>query len=246
MKQKRGGALVRGAMFAAVIGLFGSVGCGLLKSGEGESTGEKKAFGAACTKADDCASADCTTYGNVCSKSCTYDKDCGDGMVCRAKDDGSALQCAKPIGSKVGASCKLATECDHGYCLKKADAPNDPGFCSATCQGPGECPDGYKLCQTISDESKIKVCVLGDDTIPIDQRPQFTAPRVTTTTPKTTTTTSATPTTSTTPSATTTPSSAPDAGAPKPDAGTGPVDAGAPASDAGARPKIKLNLPGSK
>jgi len=229
-------------MFSALLGLAG---CGLLKGGSEE---EKKGFGQECAKDTDCGSAECAAYGSICTKGCTYDRECGEGLVCRAKDTGTGMQCSKPAGSKVGATCRTATECDHGFCLKKANAPDDPGFCSSTCQGPGDCPDGYKLCDSISDSGSTKMCIIGDDKIPIGERPQFTAPRpvVGTTTPKPQTTTTAPPDAGVpTPTATNT-IPPPDAGAPKPDAGTtAPPDAGTTAptgADAGVRPRIKLDL----
>lgn len=240
---KIGAALVRGAMLAL---LFSGVGCGLLS----QKKDEKKGFGLECAKDTDCESSQCATYGSICTKACTYDRECGDGLVCRTKDTGSGLVCSKPAGSKVGASCTTATECDHGYCLKKADAPNDPGFCSRTCQGGEDCPDGFKICDTITDSGETKMCIVGDDKIPIGERPKLTAPKPVVVNTKTAPTT--------------------DAGAPPPvvDAGAPPVvdagttrpvidagtttrpviDAGlpAPAVDAGTRPRITIKFPVKK
>ena len=218
---KIGGALVLAATFAL---LQASVGCGLLSQ---EKEEQKKAFGVECAKDIDCESSSCAPYGSICTKGCTYDRDCGDTLVCRSKDSGTGLLCSKPAGSKVGASCMTATECDHGFCLKKAGAADQPGFCSRTCQSQGDCPDGYKLCDTIADNGDTKVCIIGDDKIPIGERPQFTAPKPLGTTPKAT------------PSA---------SGTARPDAGSPPpppiVDAGAPGPvDAGLRPVIDAGQP---
>lgn len=225
-------------MIALLLGL-GAMGCGLLKQEEPE----KKAFGVACTKDTDCASLQCAATGSICTKSCTYDRDCGDGLVCRAKDTGSGMECSKAQGSKVGASCTAATECDHGFCLKKADAPNDPGFCSATCQGPAECPEGYKICDTLTASDTTKMCILGDDRIPIGERPKFTAP---TTTVKTTTTATATATATATTTATTTATASATATATStatatPSA-TATTTATASATTSTGRPRIKLDL----
>ncbi|MDC3958424.1 hypothetical protein [Polyangium jinanense] len=228
---KVGGALRGGAMIALLLGL-GAAGCGLLKQEEPE----KKAFGVACTKDTDCASLQCAATGSICTKSCTYDRDCGDGLVCRAKDTGSGLECSKSVGAKIGASCATAGECDHGFCLKKADAPNEPGFCSATCQGPAECPDGYKICDTLTASDTTKMCILGDDRIPIGERPKFTAPTTTTvkTTPTATATATATSTASATPTATSTASATPTA--------TSTASATPTATASTGRPRIKLDL----
>ena len=231
-----GGALRGGAMIALFLGL-GAIGCGFLKQEEPE----KKAFGVACAKDTDCASLQCAATGSICTKSCTYDKDCGDGLVCRAKDTGSGLECSKAAGSKVGATCATAAECDHGFCLKKADAPSEPGFCSATCQGPGECPEGYKLCDTLTASDTTKMCILGDDRIPIGERPKFTAPTTTvkttaTATATTTSTASAVPTTTATASATATATSTASV------APTTTATASASATTSTGRPRIKLDL----
>ncbi|MDI1444253.1 hypothetical protein [Polyangium sp. 6x1] len=232
---KVGGALRGGAMIALLLGL-GAAGCGFLKQEEPE----KKAFGAACAKDTDCASLQCAATGSICTKSCTYDKDCGDGLVCRAKDTGSGLECSKAAGSKVGASCTNASECDHGFCLKKADAPSDPGFCSATCQGPGECPEGYKLCDTLTASDTTKMCILGDDRIPIGERPKFTAP--TTTTVKATTTATATATSTATTAPTTTATASATATSTASAAPTSTASTAPSATTSTGRPRIKLDL----
>ena len=153
-----------------------------------------------------------------------------------------------------GESCATATECDHGSCLKKAEAPNDPGFCSRTCQGVGDCPDGYKICDTISDSGETKMCIVGDDKIPIGERPKFTAPKavVTTSKPAPSGATSAhAPSDAGAPPVAPSSTAPRDAGAPPADASAPPADAGAPAptdagtraADAGGRPIITLPRP---
>jgi hypothetical protein len=231
-----GGALLGGWMLAA---LLGASGCGLLE-GKKEEAAAKKEIGQECAKDADCASGQCATVGGVCSKGCTYDRECGEGLVCRARDAGG-MQCSKPQGIKVGANCSNGSECDHGTCVKRADAPDAPGFCSRTCQGSEDCVDGFKLCATISDNDTTKMCLQGDDKIPIGERPKYTAPTGGTTAPKATTsgTTSTAPTN-------TTPPAVVDAGAPAADAGTGPKDAGTTTTtpDAGGRPQIQVDAGG--
>jgi len=221
---KMGGALLGGWMFAM---LLGSSGCGLLE-GKKEETAAKKPVGQECAKDADCESGSCATVGGVCSKSCVYDRECGDGLVCRAKETGG-MQCTKAVGAKVGSSCTKAAECDHGSCVRKAYAPDAPGFCSRTCQGSEDCADGYRICESISEGDATKLCLQGDDKIPIGERPKYAAPIVGT--PTTKGTASATP---------TTPAPVVDAGAPPADAGSPPKDAGPPAADAGGRPKIEI------
>jgi len=231
MVRRRGatvGAGLLGTMLAMLV--FGA-GCGLLKQEE-----ERKAFGNACAKDTDCESLQCATYGSICTKSCTYDSECGDGLVCRAKDVGSGRACSKISGSAVGSSCTKASECDHGACLKKADAPNDPGYCSRTCQSQTDCPDGHKLCEAASEGESTKMCVAGDDRIKIgDATGEGAAPTTGVAAVKATATATATAsaTTSATASAAPSATAAPvvDAGAPPPVVDAGPV-----------RPRIKLDL----
>jgi hypothetical protein len=196
-------------------------GCGLLKSQE-----EKKAFGEACQKDADCQGGACAAIGGFCTKDCRLDKDCGDGQVCRAKDTGTGSQCSKPSGSKVGAACKKHEECDHGFCLKKSGAGDqDDGFCSRTCETPGDCPSELQLCQTLGDFGTSKMCITGDPANPEAAASKITIPKPSTGTVKPATSGSATPAASS--SATSTPTAAssspptpiPDAGAPAPDAG---------------------------
>jgi hypothetical protein len=239
---KTGGAKVGGAMIMLLLGL-GAAGCGFLKQEEAE----KKAFGVACAKDTDCASLQCAATGSICTKSCTYDKDCGDGLVCRAKETGAGLECSKSVGSKIGASCTAASECDHGYCLKKADAPSEPGFCSSTCQGPAECPEGYKLCDTLTASETVKMCILGSDLIPIGERPKFTAPQATTVKAPTTATATATTTTTTAaPTTTTTTSAAPTTTTTTSAAPTATTSAAPSATVSTGRPRIKLDLSKTK
>lgn len=232
------GAVMFGSLLAVAIS---SVGCGL-----SEKKAEPKLFGQACAADADCESQQCAVHGRVCTKTCAHDKECGDALVCRGLDSGTGMQCGKPEGSKVGSACQTAAECDHGLCVKKADAAAEPGFCSRTCQGPGECPDGYKICDSLADGAN-KLCLLGDDRIPIGDRAQFVAPQQigTPTKPATAATASATSTASAAPSTTAAASAAPTTA--PPDAGPPPpADAGLNTRPSitldGGRPRIKLDL----
>jgi hypothetical protein len=229
-KSKTGAALFSGLMLLV---LGASSGCGMLKGNE-----EKKALGQACTQDADCASASCSTYGNVCSKSCAVDSECGESLVCRIKDGGGGSQCAKPIGARTGLTCAKASECDHGLCLKPQGASaTDGGYCSQTCAASTDCPTGFTNCAANPNDANAKACQNADDRIKIgDTAPTATpAPGVMIPRPTTAAPDAGTP----TPDAGT---STPDAGTPKPDAGTTPPpDAGTPTPDAGrTRPKIEL------
>ncbi len=206
MKAGRGAAA---AMLGVLALAIAGGGCGLLK--------KKKAFGEACAQAEDCESLECASVGSICSKTCTFDKECGDGLVCRAKDDGTGNVCSKSQGSAPNASCMLPSECDHGHCLKRVGQQDQPGICSMHCQTTDECPAGMKVCEAISDSEGVKFCLPGGDT---GTKPKFTAPKPKPTAKPTATATAtaaptatATATATATTSATATPTATPDAGA---------------------------------
>lgn len=166
-------------------------GCGFLKKTEGN-----KAFAETCSLDSDCASHDCVGQGNICSKPCTYNKDCGGGYVCRQKDDGSGDHCASAVGQTINGSCMDPSDCESGHCLKRVGQDASPGICSRFCLAPEDCPDGMKVCDTISDTGVLKMCLPGGAGVPVAQF--GTVPR------KTTTTTTTPKPTATVPPATTT------------------------------------------
>jgi hypothetical protein len=149
-----------------------SAGCDLLKSKS------KKPFGEECAADADCESLECATYGSICTKSCTYDKDCGGSFVCRAKDVGSGNQCSKPSGAAPNGSCNSSQDCQHGICLKKEGDTAAAGVCSKYCDAVGDCPGGMKVCEAVSGGS-IKMCLPFDETAPAAERPVFVAPKAT-------------------------------------------------------------------
>lgn len=250
-KGLEGEVLMRGQRAAKVgafllLGAWGAMlslgaGCDMMKSGS-----SKKAFNEACVKDTDCESGECATYGSICSKSCTYDKDCGGDLVCRVKDVGTGNQCSRPAGKAPGATatCVNASECQHAKCLKRAEDPAGAGVCSKYCEDAAECPAGMKLCATISDSGALKLCLPGDEKTAATASTTFTAPKPVTTVIKTD---AGAP----TDAGTTTPTDAgmmpapTDAGTTPKDAGTPtPTDAGTTPTDAGrTRPIIKLPTP---
>jgi hypothetical protein len=228
-----------GALFALFSASSG--GCDLLKS-----KSEKKAFNEACAQATDCESGECATYGSICTKSCTFDKDCGTGLVCRVKEVGSGNECSKPYGIAPGpsAACNAASECQHAQCLRKVGETTGAGICSKFCSDATDCPDGMKICESISDSGALKMCLPGDPTAPPAARPVFVAPK-----PKVVTDAGVDAATPPPDAAAPKPDAAappPDAAAPPPDAAAPPPDAAAPPPDAGGdggRPKIKIIFP---
>lgn len=207
---------------ALLFGIISTIGCGIL-----DKKSDLKAFGQTCTSGAECESLQCAERGKVCTKACAFDSECGDGLVCRTLDASTAMQCSKAEGSKVGASCQTPNECDHGSCLKSADAPSDPGYCSRTCQTSSDCPDGFKVCQSISDGGS-KMCLQGDGQGTASAQGKVVAAQTVGAQNVPTTATAAN---------TTTPAPA-DAGSPAPttttlDAGLPPLDAGLPTVDAG-------------
>jgi hypothetical protein len=155
-----------------VLVMASAAGCDLLKSKS------KKPFGEECATDADCESLECATYGSICTKSCTYDKDCGGSYVCRAKDVGSGNQCSKPSGAAPNGACNSSQECQHGICLKKEGQTEVAGVCSKYCEAVGDCPAGMQICDAISGGS-IKMCIPGDATAPAAERPVFVAPKPT-------------------------------------------------------------------
>jgi hypothetical protein len=134
----------------------------------------KKTLGQDCTTDLECADpAGCSTAGNICSKACTYDKDCGGDLVCRRKDDSSGNWCSKAIGAAPNNACMETGDCQHNECLKYVAHPEQPGLCTKYCATADDCPAGMKICDKISDTGLLKVCLPGDPAAPASARPQF-------------------------------------------------------------------------
>ncbi|WP_437751224.1 hypothetical protein [Sorangium sp. So ce1389] len=121
-----------------------------------------KAFGEACARDEECASAVCAAIGGVCSKACQVDQECGAGYVCRARADRPGSECSKPAGLALGAECMTAAQCQHGRCLHLAGQTDRPGFCSARCQSAKDCPASLSACATVSDSDGMAMCLPGD------------------------------------------------------------------------------------
>lgn len=203
--------------------LLASSGCDLLKPKA------KKAYGQDCSADTDCESLTCATYGSVCSKACTYNKECEGGLVCRGKDEGPGQVCSKPVGAAPNASCMSGADCQHGWCLKRVGESDAPGICSHHCAAPEDCPAGMKICDSISDSGALKMCLPGDEKAPASARPKFGPPS------QGKRPAAAKPAVTGQPTGTAQ-AAPPDAGAkPAPDAGP-PADAGAKPADAGATP----------
>lgn len=137
---------------------------------------KKKAFAEDCKDDFDCVSLHCSPFGNICSKDCTVDSDCGgNSLVCRA-DDKDFSMCSKPVGNPPNGSCMSPSDCDHGHCLHRVGEEDQPGICSAICNAPADCPvAGMKICESISDSAGAKYCLPGDATAPPSgaTRPKF-------------------------------------------------------------------------
>src|SRR4051794_31065074 len=116
-----GGGVGVGVFIALMTASVG--GCKLLKR-------EKLAFGVECKVDLDCDSMTCSTDGNICSKSCTYDSDCGGEIVCRRKDDGTGSWCSKAIGVAPNGACMATSDCQHNECLKYVGKEDQPGLCT--------------------------------------------------------------------------------------------------------------------
>jgi hypothetical protein len=143
------------AVAASVLVAVMATGCSFLKPKP------KKAFAETCAVDSECDSLDCAGQGNVCSKACQYNADCGGTLVCRQKDDGSGEHCTQPVGVKLNGSCMDPSDCENGHCLKHVGEDNAPGICSRFCTAPADCPDGMKICDSISDTGTLKMCLPG-------------------------------------------------------------------------------------
>lgn len=183
------------AALAVFLPLVTAAGCKLFNK-------EKKPFGEDCQSDTDCESLECATYGSVCTKPCTYDKECGSGFACRARDGRPGDACAKPTGVPNGSVCNNPAECQSGNCLKPVGQGDAVGFCSTHCETDTDCPDSYKLCMSISDSGATKFCLPGGGggaNIPGGpETPKFVAPRPVSTVKAPTTATTTTTTTTTT------------------------------------------------
>jgi hypothetical protein len=105
-------------------------------------------------------------------------------------------------------ACNNPAECQSGNCLKPVGQSDATGFCSTHCETETDCPEGHKLCMSISDSGQVKFCLPdggGSANIPGGpETPKFVAPRpvgtfkppVTTTTTTTTAAASVKPTSS--------------------------------------------------
>ncbi|MFO0760942.1 MAG: hypothetical protein U0359_30980 [Byssovorax sp.] len=163
-----GASVMAGAFAAAMAGSL--LGCNLLRP--------KKAYGESCTMNTDCASMDCVAEGSMCTKDCVYDRDCGDGNVCRQKEETPGDHCAKPIGNPAAGTCMNSGDCQNGHCLKRVGEDMLPGICSRFCVTPDDCPAGMKICDKINDTAVNKMCIPGDAAAPVAQRPSFVQPTV--------------------------------------------------------------------
>jgi hypothetical protein len=154
-----------GATLLAVLMAGSLVGCKFLKR-------EKKPFGETCITDLDCESLQCSTTGNICSKACTYDKDCGGDLVCRRKDDNTGNQCSTAVGTPANGACMNTWDCQHNACLHYVGKEDQPGLCTKYCQTSDDCPAGEKICEKISDTGMLKVCLPGDPKADPSTRPQ--------------------------------------------------------------------------
>jgi len=154
-RAQRVGVAAAASLLVAVMAAS-SAGCDFLKPKA------KKVFAEACSLDSDCESLDCAGQSGVCSKACTYNTECGGDLVCRQKDDGSGDHCAKPVGQHLNGSCMDPGDCENGHCLKHVGEDNAPGICSRFCAASADCPDGMKICDTISDTGVLKMCLPGN------------------------------------------------------------------------------------
>ena len=185
---------------------------------------EKKPFGQECKVDTDCESLQCQPVGSICTKSCTYDTECGGDLVCRDNEAGAGALCAKAVGAPPNGVCRNPSDCQHGHCLKRVGEQNEPGICSKFCQAAADCPDKMKICESISDSGLAKFCLPGDEKTPPAARPKFAPPPP----KKATATPTATSTVLVPPTQSVTPPTPPDAGP------AATADAGKPTlSDAG-------------
>ncbi len=159
-RAQRVGMMMAASLLAAMT-VASASGCSFLKPKD------KKAFTETCSLDSDCESLDCAGQGNICSKPCTYNKDCGGGYVCRQKDDGSGDHCAAAVGQLMNGSCMDPGDCESGHCLKRVGEDNAPGICSRFCAGAEDCPDGMKICNVISDTGVLKMCLPGGAGTPV-------------------------------------------------------------------------------
>ncbi|MEJ7729340.1 MAG: hypothetical protein WKG00_08995 [Polyangiaceae bacterium] len=156
-RPSRAGRILR--LASALLPLAGMVllasSCNLVKPKD------KKKFGEACESPFDCESTKCNRErGNMCTKACKADADCGGEYVCAGDPTGTGGSCSVKKGNPTGTPCRDRDECDHGSCLKTGDEPT--GFCSQRCVSGNDCPAGYKVCEKISDMGAQEVCLPGD------------------------------------------------------------------------------------
>jgi hypothetical protein len=156
-RSRLGGIVGAGVIASFLVVTFaGLTGCKLLKMPE------KKAFGADCSTDLDCDSMKCQVHGKICSKTCTYDSECGGDLVCREESTANSFYCAKKEGTDIGGPCANRDDCNRGECLHRIGEEDKPGICSGHCQTANDCPAHFKTCDSISDSGGTKLCLPGE------------------------------------------------------------------------------------
>ncbi|HEY4119437.1 MAG TPA: hypothetical protein VGM56_16330 [Byssovorax sp.] len=162
--RRRGAGFVLAALTCALITVLAQ-GCKLKKPTD-------RQFGDACGNDYECESGSCTPAGEFCTKPCTYDRDCGKGLVCRHDSTAAGHSCAKPIGALAGGACERPEGCASGHCLKLKVEENASGVCSTTCMTPADCPVGLKVCDRVAGAGIIKLCLPDGNAQPQQQQAQ--------------------------------------------------------------------------
>ena len=156
--------VVASFVFVAFAGLSG---CKLLKPKP------KKEFAADCSSDIDCESMKCQKHGNMCSKTCQYDADCGGEYVCREESTSNAFYCAKKEGTDIGGPCANRDDCNRGECLHRIGEEDKPGICSGHCKTSADCPAHFKTCESISDSGGVHLCLPGEGGAATGTKPAF-------------------------------------------------------------------------
>lgn len=114
------------------------------------------ALGGRCYRDANCAGGRCLFPPDApslgyCTRSCTADAECPQGMRCAATESGGRCVHPPPSPGALGRRCAGDVDCDSGWCL---DAATGAGVCTVRCiVGAIGCPKGFACRATAADQA---------------------------------------------------------------------------------------------
>ena len=108
-----------------------------------------------CTSNADCMLSDCvrTDGGGFCSRGCSRNSDCGDGMICDSPPAGIRPHC---VFDDIGRACNPATP---NACARYCFGTSTAAHCTRECLNGGDCPAGYGCQSVATSTGSVSVCI---------------------------------------------------------------------------------------